>query len=709
MKQKFVLSALSAAVLLGSACLHAADKPLRYMILAPKAPATVSGAMKKNAPVAASVADLQRKASSKLAAVGVQSEKQLQKLAPISFADLTTAQVAELTAAGYQVSPVGTKKLLETRVFADTIPYGIAKVRAPDAWPVSTGVGSKVCIIDTGIDLTHPDLVPNFVEGISTVGSGSNDPSDTHGHGTHVAGTIAAAMNGADVVGVAPNASLYIAAVFGAGGTATDEDILEGLDWCLSKNAKIFSMSYGGSSSTPVEEAAYLAAHDAGVLLVAASGNDGPSVPIGYPAHYPFVVAVGATDTNDAIASFSQRGPELDVVAPGVSVLSARRGGGTTTMSGTSMATPHVSGVAAGLLAANPALSNDQLENIIELTATDLGTSGFDNVYGNGRVDLAAALDYAQTGNLPPHAAFTPTVLTSSPLQVLFTDKSTDPNGDAIVSRLWDFGDGTSSTEVKPRHTYPSAGEYSAVLQVTDARGSSSQSTKLVKVGPVANPYLTRGVPVTGLSGAADSVRKFKLKVPANAENLRFTLAGGTGDADLYVRFGAEPTADTFDCRPYLNGNNESCAFSIPTTGVYYVSLVGFTAYSGASLVANYDIAGPTGPSFENTADYPIPDDDPAGVESPINVSRSGPSGTVKVAVNIVHTWIGDLIVDLVSPSGTVFNLHNQSGGSQDNINAIYNIDVGAEESQGVWKLRVSDNAFLDSGYIDSWKITFQN
>ncbi len=707
MKHVLTLSALSLALASLTAPALAAEKVQRYMLLAPKA---VAGkGQNKLAATPAALQSRQQKAAEQLQRLGAKADKQLQKLDAISFADLTAAQAAELGRAGYTVSLVGSKTLYDTRVLADTIPYGISKVRAPESWARSTGAGRKVCVIDTGIDAGHPDLAPNFVEGVSTVGDGSSDPADTHGHGTHVAGTIAAALNGSDVVGVAHEASLYVAAVFGSGGTATDEDILEGLDWCLSKGAHIFSMSYGGGFSTPVEEAAYRAAHDAGVLLIAASGNDGPSVPIGFPARYDFVVAVGATDTNDNIASFSQRGPQLDVVAPGVSVLSDRRGGGTTTMSGTSMATPHVSGVAATLWAANPARTHVEIEQMLKATATDLGSSGFDNVYGHGRVDLAAALDYAETGNLPPKAAFTPTVTMTNPLQVLFTDKSTDPNGDAIVARRWDFGDGNSSTEARPRHTYASAGEYSATLEVRDAGGASSQKTQLVRVGPVASPWLSNGVAVNGLGGGEGSVRKFRVKVPANAENLRIRLSGGSGDADLYVRYGAEPTSSVYDCRPYLTGNTESCVFSAPGTGTYYVSLIGYEAYSNASLVASYDVAGPSGPSFENSADYPIPDNNAAGVESPISVSRSGASGTVKVAVNIVHTWIGDLVVDLVSPSGAVFNLHNRSGGSADNINQIYTVDVGAEDSLGTWRLRVSDRVALDSGYIDSWKITFQN
>ena len=711
MRKHPIVHVIAAAV--ASACLAspalAAEKTGRYMILAPQSvqakARSAAGILRESV-----VQTSQNVTAAAVQRAGAAVDKQLTRVAPISFAELSDSQVKSLRAQGYQVAPVGVKHLLEgPRINADTIPYGIAKVRAPESWSRTTGAGRKVCVIDTGIDYNHPDLAGNFVEGISTVGAGGPDPADVHGHGTHVSGTIAAAMNGSDVVGVAHEASIYSAAVFGASGTATDEDILEGVDWCVGKGVNIFSMSYGGDVSTDVEEAAYQAAYDAGILLVAATGNDGPSVPISFPARYDFVVAVGATDTNDAIASFSQRGPEIDVVAPGVGVVSDARGGGTTTMSGTSMATPHVSGVAAALWAAHPELTNAQVVEILHQTSVDLGAAGFDNTYGYGRVDLKAALDYADTGNLPPAANFTATVMTNDPLSALFTDKSSDPNGDAIVMRQWDFGDGQSSTETRPRHTYAAPGDYSAVLTVTDAQGASRAITKLVKVGPPQAGYLTNGVPVTGLSGGEGSWSKFRLRVPLGATNLRVQLSGGSGDVDLYVRYAAAPTASQYDCRPYAAGNNENCAFDEPSAGIYYIYLSGYEAYSGATLVASYDIAGPSGPSFENTDDYAIPDNNPAGVESPLAVDRTGPSGSVRVKVNIVHTFIGDLVVDLISPAGTVFNLHNRTGGGTDNINTTYTVPVGDEDSAGVWKLRVVDQAALDSGYIDSWKLTFPN
>jgi serine protease len=197
------------------------------------------------------------------------------------------------------------------------------------------------------------------------------------------------------------------------------------------------------------------------------------------------------------------------------------------------------------------------------------------------------------------------------------------------------------------------------------------------------------------------------MTVPAGATNLRFTIAGGSGDADMYVRFGSAPTTSAYDCRPYLNGNNETCNIATAQAGTYHVMLRGYSAYSGVTLTGSYSAGGGGSQTYTNSADYAIADN--ATVESPITVSgRSGnaPSST-PVAVNIVHTYRGDLKVDLVAPDGSVYVLHNRSGGSADNILKTYTVNLSSEALNGTWKLRVNDNYSQDTGYIDGWDITF--
>ena len=216
---------------------------------------------------------------------------------------------------------------------------------------------------------------------------------------------------------------------------------------------------------------------------------------------------------------------------------------------------------------------------------------------------------------------------------------------------------------------------------------------------------LTKGVAVTNLGAATGGYVKYTMAVPAGATNLTFTTSGGTGDADMYVRFGSEPTDSVYDCRPYKTGNAETCTFAAPSAGTYYVNLKAYSTFSGVSLLGDYALAGPR-TTYTNGADFTIADN--ATVESPITVSgRTGnaPSDTA-VQVAIVHTYIGDLKVDLVAPDGTVYVLHNRSGGSADNINQTYTVNLSGEPINGTWKLRVNDNAGGDTGRIDSWSIT---
>ena len=219
---------------------------------------------------------------------------------------------------------------------------------------------------------------------------------------------------------------------------------------------------------------------------------------------------------------------------------------------------------------------------------------------------------------------------------------------------------------------------------------------------------LTNGVPVTGISATTGNSANFTLVVPAGASNLTFTTSGGTGDADMYVKFGSAPTDTVYDCRPYKSGNAETCTFAAPSAGTYYVRLKAYASFSGVSLTGSYSTGGGGGTqTYTNTTDYPIGDN--TTVSSPITVSgRSGNApSTTQVAVNIVHTYIGDLKVDLVAPDGSVYTLSNRAGGSTDNINTTYTVNLSTEALNGTWNLRVNDNAAGDTGYINSWSVTF--
>jgi subtilisin len=278
-------------------------------------------------------------------------------------------------------------------VLAETVPTGIAQIKAPAAWDTTRGKGIKVAVLDTGIDFNHPDLAANYKGGVSFV-SGESSPMDFNRHGTHCAGTIAAALNGQGVVGVAPAAYLYAVKVLAANGSGAWSNLISGLDWCISNGIHIASMSLGADSAPSAVGTMCDIAWRNGVLLVAAAGNSGG--PVGFPAKYPSVIAVSAIDSANSIASFSCRGPEVELCAPGVGVLSTIPGGRYGSLSGTSMACPHVSGAAALAWSSHrypPAglAQNVVIRRLLAWTSDNLGVAGRDNLFGFGRVDAEQA------------------------------------------------------------------------------------------------------------------------------------------------------------------------------------------------------------------------------------------------------------------------------------------------------------------------------
>ncbi|MBW2964013.1 S8 family peptidase [Candidatus Woesearchaeota archaeon] len=270
---------------------------------------------------------------------------------------------------------------------AQQLPWGVDRIDAELA--SVTGAGVDVCIIDTGVDQDHADLAANIKAGINYVPTGKvidlSKWNDDNGHGTHVAGTIAALNNDIGVVGVAPDANLLIVKALNRKGSGYMSDVAAGMDWCVAHGAKVISMSLGSATDVSYVHDAADAAYAAGALLVAAAGNEYPA-PVIYPAAYDSVIAVAATDNTDAHAYFSNAGPEVELAAPGVSILSTWNDGGYNTISGTSMATPHVAGVAALLYQANATIPNTAVRQMLDDSAEDLGDAGRDNLFGFGLV-----------------------------------------------------------------------------------------------------------------------------------------------------------------------------------------------------------------------------------------------------------------------------------------------------------------------------------
>jgi aqualysin 1 len=267
---------------------------------------------------------------------------------------------------------------------AQTLPWGIDKIdadisstRAGDGSGAITNVNSYV--IDTGVDAAHTDL---YVVNHVNFASGPN--TDCHGHGTHVAGTVAAKDNAQDVVGVAPGAPTTGVKVLGCGGTGSNSGVIKGVDW-VTANAKkpaVANMSLGGGASQAVDDAVVKSANS-GVFYAIAAGNDGADACNYSPARAGAgtdngVMTVAATDSADKEASWSNYGNCVDIWAPGVSILSTRKGGGTTTMSGTSMASPHGAGGGALYLSSSSGSSPSTVESSLKSSATSTGTTSKD-------------------------------------------------------------------------------------------------------------------------------------------------------------------------------------------------------------------------------------------------------------------------------------------------------------------------------------------
>lgn len=319
--------------------------------------------------------------------------------------------------------------------------YGLQRIDAPEAWNITMGDPRiVVAVVDTGVDLDHPDLRTQLVPGVSFVdqledpkGDGSSavvpvsnqGPIDDNGHGTNVAGIIGAADNGTGVVGVAPRCKIMPVKVLGGpDGTGFDSNISAGIVWAVNHGARVINLSLGGEGGSRTLEGAidYAIAHD--VVVCAAMGNDGDNAQanygtsVNYPAAYPGVIAVGATDQHDQPASlfpgdltFSNRGRWIALSAPGLDIMSTMPTYPVSnpeasldygTMSGTSQATPFVSGAAALLLSVNPQLTPGEVKTLLEETADDVGTPGFDSYTGYGRLNVYKALMKVIGGGATP-------------------------------------------------------------------------------------------------------------------------------------------------------------------------------------------------------------------------------------------------------------------------------------------------------------------
>lgn len=287
----------------------------------------------------------------------------------------------------------------------ETVPAGTkdADVDAVAAWDITRGSGTKVAIIDSGVAVDHEDISHKVVARANFSDTIIHEPADydRYGHGTHVAGIVAAEHNSAGVAGVCPDCTILDVKVLNDAGAGSSSAVAAGIDWAVANGAKVINMSLGQSVPSLTLEAAIKNAWNNGVVLVAAAGNAGTQAPI-YPAAYPKVIAVAATDNKDVIAPFSTHGEWVDVAAPGVDIYSTfpnhdfvlglqnGRHKGYDLASGTSMASPIVAGVAALVWSSHPDTTNKSVREDIESTADPIEGTG--TYWEHGRVDADDAV-----------------------------------------------------------------------------------------------------------------------------------------------------------------------------------------------------------------------------------------------------------------------------------------------------------------------------
>jgi serine protease len=730
-----------------------------------------------------------------------------------------------------------------------------ADIQAADAWSATTGSAEIVVgIIDTGIDYTHPDLAANIwrnsgevagngvdddgngyiddVHGINAI-TGSGDPMDDHDHGTHVAGTIGAVGgNGIGVAGVNWNVRMCGLKFLSAAGSGSTADAVEAINYAVALksrgvNLRVLNNSWGGGAFSQALMDAIATANNAGILFVAAAGNNAgnnDSMPH-YPSSYdvPNVLSVASTTRTDGISSFSNYGAtSVDMGAPGSEILSTIPGNSYAVFSGTSMATPHVTGAAALVLSSNDALTVAELKDILMTSGDPISALDGRTVSGK-RLNVTSAL--AQAG--PPQPRFDITVSpasralnqgqsTSYTVNVAsvagFSDNvtlslSSSPALAASVSFTSNpVAPGSSSTLNIATTTATATGTY--ILTVTGTSGSLVLSTTAtLTVRPEGTTVLNytntkaASIPDSTPTGITSSINVpdgmtiwdltvtvnithpnigdllVSLRSPTGTQVPLHNRTGGTTDnlrqSYQLSSFNGEHSAGTWvlavsdrasgnvgtldnwslsitgvpNDNPSPNasfvyttsgltasftdlstdpngtiaawswdfGDGSTSTVQYPThtyaaAGTYIVTLT-VTDDRGAtdSAWAQVTVASVT-KTFTNTTPVNIPDNKSAGINSTINVPDSLLISQFSVTVNITHTNIGDLKVQLTSPTGTVVTLHNRTGGSADDLHQTYTLtNFNGQLSAGTWTLKVSDLARRETGRLDSWSMTISD
>ncbi|MFI6908801.1 S8 family serine peptidase [Nonomuraea sp. NPDC050394] len=439
------------------------------------------------------------------------------------FSALLTPTAAEALRRDPRVSSVQPDQIMS--ITDQTLPTGLRRANAtanPNLKINGTEdyvADADIAIIDTGIDAGHPDLtVVARTNCLNTTTCQDNAGPDDHGHGSHVAGSAAARDNGVGVAGVAPGARLWSVKVLNASGSGQLSGVAAGVDWVAAHadEIEVANMSLGCENcQTDALDQAIANAVGRGVVFVVAAGNNHKDARTFSPANHPDVITVSAladfdgapggraastcrADQDDTLADFSNFGSAVEIVAPGTCVYSTHKDGGYATLSGTSMAAPHVAGAAALLTAGGHRATNRDGVFAVRQRLVDTGTGDWRDDSGDGirepSLDVSSTQDYPAGNADPgrPTAAFTATCSNANTTCSFDGGTATDPDG-TITGYAWDFGDGGTATGKNASHTYPKAGYYSVRLTVTDNSGKTNSTRRLVKAGDLPPTAVVTG------------------------------------------------------------------------------------------------------------------------------------------------------------------------------------------------------------------------
>ncbi len=500
----------------------------------------------------------------------------------------------------------------------------------------ATGEGVRVYVLDTGVRTTHDQFGGRASVGTDVVGDGGTG-QDCNGHGTHVAGTIAGST-----YGVAKAAQIVAVRVLGCGGSSPWSTVIAGIDWVTANAVKpaVANMSLGGGYYAPANTAV-AASIASGVVYTLSAGNNSADACGQSPASTPAAVTVGSTTSTDAASYFSNWGTCVDVYAPGSDITSAwwTSNSATNTISGTSMAAPHVAGVAALYLQGAPAALPATVAARLLATSTAGRLTGIGATSPNKLVfsrltveTPAAAISLSPTAlaftfvrtvggtdavpaEMPAPQHFTAaepgagktlaaaegtggaTIGSTLAARVVLTNTGTAMlNWTAADNRAWlaaGPADGALAAgqrallDASVDGSALAAGVHTGQVTVADSFASNRQAQVNVTINVREALALLVGTPHTGLAGAYGSERFFAVTVPAGATSLSIATGGGTGDSDLYVRYGDVPSTSLYDCGSASGSTVDRCDVTLPLAGTYYVMLRGYNAYSGVTLSAS--------------------------------------------------------------------------------------------------------------------------